>query len=119
MLGRVPGSGGANIGAGPSMSTWSPMNALRGQGKTLAAALAPLLLLAAAPAPKVVAEVKADFNGYNVELKEDLTLRYALDPAQADTLRIITERETVSGPGFFQAQARSHVAFFSVIRSEY
>jgi Ca-activated chloride channel family protein len=49
--------------------------------------------------------VTADFNAYNVELKEDFTLRYALDPAQADTLRVITERETVSGPGFFQAQA--------------
>lgn len=49
--------------------------------------------------------VKADFYAYNVELKEDFTVRYALDPAQADTLRVIAERETASGPGFFQAQA--------------
>src|ERR1017187_2552563 len=49
--------------------------------------------------------VKAEFYAYNVELKEDFTVRYALDPAEADTLRVIAERETVSGPGFFQAQA--------------
>jgi Ca-activated chloride channel homolog len=49
--------------------------------------------------------VKAEFSGNNVELKEDFMVHYALDPAQADTLRVITERETVSGPGFFQAQA--------------
>jgi Ca-activated chloride channel family protein len=49
--------------------------------------------------------VKADFDADNVELKEDFTVRYALDPAQADTLRVIAERETASGPGFFQAQA--------------
>ena len=49
--------------------------------------------------------VRAEFSGSNVELKEDLAVRYTLDPAQADTLRVIAERETVSGPGFFQAQA--------------
>ncbi len=49
--------------------------------------------------------VKADFSADNVELKEDFAVRYTLDPAQADTLRMITERETSSGPGFFQAQA--------------
>jgi Ca-activated chloride channel family protein len=49
--------------------------------------------------------VKADFHAYNVQLKEDFTVRYALDPAQADTLHVITQRETASGPGFFQAQA--------------
>ena len=49
--------------------------------------------------------VRAEFFGDNVELKEDLAVRYALDPAQADTLRVITQRETAAGPGFFQAQA--------------
>ncbi len=49
--------------------------------------------------------VKADFFGYNVELKDDFAVRYALDPAEADTVRVITERETATGPGFFQAQA--------------
>jgi Ca-activated chloride channel family protein len=48
--------------------------------------------------------VKAEFFGDNVELKEDLAVRYALDPAEADTLRVITERENASEPGFFQAQ---------------
>jgi hypothetical protein len=63
MLGRVPGSGGANIGAGPSMSTRTTANALRGQGKALAAAALAGLLMAAAPASKVAAEVNGDFNG--------------------------------------------------------
>ena len=49
--------------------------------------------------------VKADFHAYNVQLKEDFTVRYALDSQQADTLHVITQRETASGPGFFQAQA--------------
>jgi len=49
--------------------------------------------------------VKADFHAYNVPLKEDFTVRYALDSQQADTLQVITQRETASGPGFFQAQA--------------
>ena len=49
--------------------------------------------------------VKAEFFGDNVDLKEDFAVRYALDPLQADTLHVITERETASGPGFFQAQA--------------
>ncbi len=49
--------------------------------------------------------MKAEFFGNNVELKDDFAVRYALDPAEADTLRVITERETVTGPGFFQAQA--------------
>lgn len=49
--------------------------------------------------------VKAEFFGNNVELKEDFSVRYSLDPAQADALRIITEREASSEPGFFQAQA--------------
>ena len=48
--------------------------------------------------------VKAEFFGNNVELKEDFAVRYGLDPAEADTVRIITERETAAGPGFFQAQ---------------
>jgi Ca-activated chloride channel family protein len=49
--------------------------------------------------------VKADFNAYNVELKDDFAVRWALDPAEADSVRVIAERETASGPGFFQAQA--------------
>src|SRR5580658_3597341 len=48
--------------------------------------------------------VKAEFFGYNVELKEDLAVRFALDAAEADTLRVVTERESASEPGFFQAQ---------------
>jgi len=53
-------------------------------------------------APNVV---KAEFFGSNVNLKEDLAVRYAMDPAEADTVRVITERESVTAPGFFQAQA--------------
>ncbi|HWB83524.1 MAG TPA: VIT and VWA domain-containing protein [Bryobacteraceae bacterium] len=49
--------------------------------------------------------VRAEFFGNNVQLKEDLAVRYALDPADADTVRVITERETAPGPGFFQTQA--------------
>jgi Ca-activated chloride channel family protein len=49
--------------------------------------------------------VRAEFDGSNVELKEDFAVRYTLDASQADTLRVITERETATGPGFFQAQA--------------
>jgi Ca-activated chloride channel family protein len=49
--------------------------------------------------------IKAEYFADNVELKEDLAVRYSLDPAVADALHIITERETASGPGFFQAQA--------------
>ena len=49
--------------------------------------------------------VKADFFGNNVELKEDFAVRYALDPAGADTLRVIAERGNASEPGFFEAQA--------------
>ena len=49
--------------------------------------------------------VKADFHAYNVELKDDFAVRWALNAAEADTLRVIAQRETASGPGFFQAQA--------------
>jgi len=49
--------------------------------------------------------IRAEFFGNSVELKEDFAVRYALDQAEADTARVITERETGSGPGFFQAQA--------------
>jgi Ca-activated chloride channel family protein len=49
--------------------------------------------------------VRAEFSGSNVELKEDFAVRYAIDPAAADTLRVITERPAAGGPGFFQAQA--------------
>jgi Ca-activated chloride channel family protein len=49
--------------------------------------------------------VKAEFLGSKVGFTEDFTVQYTLDPAQADALRIITERENANGPGFFQAQA--------------
>jgi len=49
--------------------------------------------------------VRAEFFGNNVELKEDLAVRYGLDAAEADKVRVITERESASEPGFFQAQA--------------
>ncbi len=49
--------------------------------------------------------VRAEFFAYNVELKDDFAVRYALDPKQADTINVITEREAATGPGFFQAQA--------------
>ena len=49
--------------------------------------------------------VKADFNAYNVELKDDFAVRWALDPTEADSVRVIAQRDTASGPGFFQAQA--------------
>jgi Ca-activated chloride channel family protein len=49
--------------------------------------------------------VRAEFFANNVELKEDLAVRYSLDPAEADALRVIAERETANGPGFFQVQA--------------
>jgi len=49
--------------------------------------------------------VQAEFFGNNVELKEDFAVRYTLDAAGADTLRVITERESAAEPGFFQAQA--------------
>src|SRR5262249_40854785 len=49
--------------------------------------------------------IRAEFSASNIELKEDLAVRYALDPAGADTLRVITQRETTAGPGFFQAAA--------------
>ena len=54
--------------------------------------------------------VKAEFAAGKVELKEDFTVRYALDPAEADTLRVITQRDTATGPGFFQAQTLLRMA---------
>jgi Ca-activated chloride channel homolog len=49
--------------------------------------------------------VKAGFFADNIALREDLAVRYTLDPAAADSLRVITERETTQEPGFFQAAA--------------
>src|SRR5260221_2404614 len=63
MLGRITGAGGANIGAGPSMSTWSGAKPLPKKGKVLIGGAFALLLIAAAPAPKIVASLKGDFNG--------------------------------------------------------
>jgi len=48
--------------------------------------------------------VRAEYSGSNVVLNEDFAVRYTLDPAQADTLRVIAERESATEPGFFQAQ---------------
>jgi Ca-activated chloride channel family protein len=48
--------------------------------------------------------VRAEFFGNNVELKDDFTVRYSLEPAEAGGLRVIAEREDASEPGFFQAQ---------------
>ena len=49
--------------------------------------------------------VKAVFEGSNVPLSEDFTVRYTLDPARADALSVITDRETTTEPGFFGASA--------------
>jgi Ca-activated chloride channel family protein len=49
--------------------------------------------------------IKAVFFGSNVDLKEDFAVRYSLEETQADTMRVIAQRETPSEPGFFQAQA--------------
>ncbi len=45
--------------------------------------------------------VRAEFFGNNVELKDDFAVRYALDPAEADTIRVITEREDRHRSGIF------------------
>lgn len=63
MLGRNPGAGGANIGSGPSMSIWSGLNTLPHLGKLAAAGLVSIVLAGAASTPRVVAQVRADFNG--------------------------------------------------------
>ncbi len=49
--------------------------------------------------------VKAVYYGDNVALKEDFSVRYGFDGAQADTLQVSTERETPAEPGFFRADA--------------
>jgi Ca-activated chloride channel family protein len=64
--------------------------------------------------------VKGHFEGQNVNLTEDFVTTYDLDPSGADTLRILTYRNPVSGqpsptetaptrsanePGFFEAEA--------------
>ncbi len=49
--------------------------------------------------------VKAVYNGDNVALKEDFTVRYGFDGAQADTLKVSTDREAPTEPGFFRADA--------------
>ena len=54
---------------------------------------------------QTASSIKASFSGVNVDLKDDFAVRYALDSAQGDRLRVIAERENASGPGFFQAQA--------------
>jgi len=64
--------------------------------------------------------VRGTFEGRNVSLTEDFAVRYALDPARADTLEVLTYRNPDPGtpaptetapepkgrePGFFQASA--------------
>jgi Ca-activated chloride channel homolog len=49
--------------------------------------------------------IRAEFVGDRVSLNDDLSLQYALDAAEADTVRIIAERESAASPGFFQAAA--------------
>jgi len=49
--------------------------------------------------------IRAVFYAYNVQLREDLAIRYSFDDAQADSLNIGAEREDSKGPGFFQADA--------------
>ena len=50
--------------------------------------------------------VRASFEGRNVGLKEDFTVRYRLDPARADRLQILAHRDDSPGdPGFFEASA--------------
>ena len=51
--------------------------------------------------------IKADFFAYNVDLKEDFAVRYKLDPAEADTLRVITERESPNKDRDFSRLRRS------------
>jgi Ca-activated chloride channel family protein len=58
--------------------------------------------------------LKAEFFGNNVNLQEDLAVHYAIDPAEADTVRVITERESSAEPGFFQAQALLRIPTGSV-----
>ncbi|MBV9504308.1 MAG: VWA domain-containing protein [Acidobacteriia bacterium] len=49
--------------------------------------------------------VRAEFFGDRVSLNEDFAVRYALDSAEADSLRVIAQRETPEEAGFFQAAA--------------
>ena len=48
--------------------------------------------------------VRGTFEGRNVSLAEDFTVRYALDAARADRLDVLTHREP-NEPGFFGASA--------------
>jgi Ca-activated chloride channel family protein len=64
--------------------------------------------------------VQGHFEGENVNLGEDFAIRYELDPADSDTLQLLTYRNPISGqpspaemspvrsanePGFFEAEA--------------
>jgi len=64
--------------------------------------------------------VRGEFEAQNVSLAEDFSVQWQLDPATADTLKVLTYRNPVSGqpspdemapvrsvnePGFFQAEA--------------
>ena len=54
-------------------------------------------------AEKTANGIKADYSGTNVALTEDFAFGFAYDPAQTNTLRVITERE--QDEGFFGARA--------------
>lgn len=49
--------------------------------------------------------IKAEFFGSNIVLDEDFAVRWSLDPAQADKLAVITQRESTAEPGIFGARA--------------
>src|SRR5262249_40180912 len=46
---------------------------------------------------------RADWQGQNVSLDEDLSLQYRVDAAAASSLRVIAHRDSQQGPGYFEA----------------
>lgn len=48
---------------------------------------------------------RADWDGQNVALTEDLALRYTIDAATAVTPRVLAHRENTREPGFFEVSA--------------
>jgi Ca-activated chloride channel homolog len=51
--------------------------------------------------------IRASFSGRNVALTDDFSVKYTVDPAAADSLRVLTYRNPAEMPvtGFFQASA--------------
>src|SRR5262249_19866748 len=51
--------------------------------------------------------IRASFSGRNVALTDDFSVKYTVDPAVADSLRVLTYRNPAEMPvtGFFQASA--------------